>query len=186
MWHDKIIAHDIYLKTLDAIWKSTFGRAEAATASILTIDQLNMTIQKLSEEEKKQVEYVGNMFLWEAKQSYEALEEILKEKYDNDALDSNTDLQLAIKAYEKLALNQRIAIKNTIMKFKGDSGIQRTLINASNSLEQIHEFIVRIERVLDEDAKEIHGDNTAIQWAAEAEKWNQQHPHPSPSILTQN
>lgn len=183
MWYEKITAHKEYLQALDAIWKSTFGKANYAIATVLTVDQLDIPIQKLSDEEKHQVAYIGNIFMWDAKQSYETLENILWEMYENNT--GNMNLQTAIQAYEKLALNQRIGIKNTIMKFNGDSWIQRTLINASNSLEQIHEFISRIERIIWKNVKEIHWDSEAIQWA-EGSKQELPHPYPWGSIITNN
>lgn len=157
----QIAAHDQYLNSLDAIWKGTFGNAQHALTDILTADQLNLPVQKLSDEEKWQADYIGNLFLWDANQSFIVLEDILSKNINS------INIPIAIKAYDKLALNQKIGIKNTIMRFKGDSGIQRTLINAWESLKKINEFITILERIWWENSDEIVGDEAAIKWAEE-------------------
>ncbi len=149
----EIEAYKNYLRTLQEILWKTGWRANDALIDILTPDQIDAKPTKLTDTEKDMIEHIDKIFLqgWE---KFADLEEALTHIYNGQGIGLDIDLQVALSAYEKTALNQRITIKNRVLTAKSNA-IQGMLVDMSNSLKEVNTIIEILVRITGKDSGDI-------------------------------
>ena len=153
MGGNKIAAYNQYIKSLQAVSQKTGWRANDALIDTLTLDQIDAKPIKLTDTEKDMIEIIDRIF-FQGLKKFTDLEETLTHIYNGESVGLEIDFQVAISAYEKTALNQRITIKNRVLTAKSNE-IQGMLVDMSNSLKEVNTIINILERILSKDAGDI-------------------------------